>query len=315
MTAVPQAPAVRIVAPAGSGGIRLSAEDLAGALAQIGVAASVSERADKGRPAHFHYGNAGRAVLRQLARRRGDLVTIHDVVPRNRVLRRLLPPVVGPILARHHLVVHSRHAATLLARLVPTARPEVVPLLFSVPSEAGPSPLGGPDGRVTAVLAGRLRAVKGVAELVQAAGDRPGMRLVLVGGAGDRETEELLRRLPPNVSHIDRPDHATFLAALAAADVLVSWRTDTVGETSGPVVQAHGLGTPVAGLEVGSLPEYCGEGDVLVPRETPAGALLDAVLAAPRGRIPAGDRRRESATDVAARYVELYRRFGVLPDP
>ena len=313
MTSAPRGPAVRIVAPGGAGGIRQSAEDLAQALAGIGVPAAVSERAEAGHPAHFQYGNASRSVLRQLARRRGDLVTIHDVVPRDRLLRRVLPPLVAPILGRHHLVVHSGHAAGLLRRVLPDARPEVVPLLLAVPADPGPSPLGARDGRVTAVLAGRLRAVKGVAELVDAAAGRPGMRLVLVGRTGDRETVELLRRLPPNVGHIDQPDHPTFLAALAAADVVVSWRTDTVGETSGPVVQAHGLGTPVAGLDVGSLREYCGEGDVLLPPAAPAGALLDAVLAAPLGRIPAGDPRREDAAAIAARYVELYRRFGILP--
>jgi hypothetical protein len=95
--------------------------------------------------------------------------------------------------------------------------------------------------------------------------------------------------------------------------VVVSWRPDSVGETSGPVVQAHQMGTPVAGLAVGSLPEYCGAGDVLVPAGTPPGGLLDAVLAAPLERIPAGDTRREDAASIAARYTVLYRRFGLLP--
>lgn len=316
MTAGPEtagrAGAVRIVAPAGAGGIRRSAEDLAAALGAIGVAAAVVDRAGGTGPAHFHYGNSCRSVLRQLARRRGDLVTVHDVVPRDRRLRLLVPPVAARVLGRHHLVVHSAHAADLLRRYLPAARPEVLPLLLSAPGDPGPSPLGDAGGRLTAVLAGRLRAVKGVAELVEAAGARPDLlRLVLVGTAADRATAALLDRLPPNVSHLDRPDDRTFLAALAAADVVVSWRPDTVGETSGPVVQAHQLGTPVAALAVGALPEYCGPGDVLVPPGTPAAGLLDAILAAPPGRIPAGDGRRVRPEDTARRYAELYRHIGI----
>jgi len=303
--------AVHIVAPRGAGGIRQSADDLAETLAAIGVDAVVGERPPAG-PAHLHYGNASRPLLRFLARRRGDLVTIHDVVPRTRMLRAVLPRVSGPVLARHHLVVHSRHAAGLLAATVPGARPETVPLLLRVVPDPGPSPLGPPGGLVTAVVAGRLKAAKGVAALVAAADARPGLRLVLVGGAADRATTELLTRLPANVSHLDRPDHDTFLAALAGADVVISWRPDSVGETSGPVVEAHQLGTPVAGLASGSLPEYCGPGDVLVPEGRSAGDLLDAVLAARPGRIDAGDERRAPPEAIARRYLELYRRFGLL---
>lgn len=304
---------VRIVAPAGAGGIRRSAEDLAAALGHLMVGADVVDRPGGDGPAHFHYGNSCRSVLRPLARRRGDVVTVHDVLPRNRLLRACLPPAVGAVLRRHHLVAHSDHAARLLAGMAPGARPDVVPLLLAVPSPPAPSPLGPPDGRPSVVLAGRLRAVKGVAELVEAAAARPALRLTLVGAAADRRTAALLGRLPANVCHLDRPDHTTFMAALAGADVVVSWRPDSVGETSGPVVEAHQLGTPVAGLATGSLPEYCGPGDVLVAPGTPAGVLLDAVLAAPLGRIPAGDARRRPPEDVAARYVELYRRHGLLP--
>lgn len=302
---------VVVVAPPGAGGIRRAAEDTAAALSSLGVPATVAARPGPS-PAHFHYGNASRSVLRDLAIRRGDLVTLHDVVPRNGVLRRLLPRAAGLVLARHHLVVHSRHAAELLAPSLPSARPEVVPLLIGADTDPGPPPFEPDDGRVTAVVAGRLRAVKGVAELVAAAGERPGLRLILVGRAGDAATERLLDRLPGNVAHVDRPDDRAFFAALAAADVVVSWRTDSVGETSGPVVQAHIYGTPVAGLGVGSLPEYSGPGDVVVPAGTPAAALLDAVLHAPLGRIPAGDGRRAGPREVAARYVELYRRFGLI---
>jgi hypothetical protein len=161
-----------------------------------------------------------------------------------------------------------------------------------------------------AVVAGVLKQTKGVGELVGAARHHPGVRLVLIGQVADRATERELSALPDNVVHFPVADDETFLATLASADIVISMKRDSAGEASGPVVQAHLLGTPVAGLRVGSLPEYCGVGDLLLDPSSSADDLLDAVLEAPLSRIPPDDPRCFSIEDAAERYAQLYRQLG-----
>jgi glycosyltransferase involved in cell wall biosynthesis len=309
---------VTLVAPAASRGIRRHAEGLAASLRELGVAADVAEKATAGVPAHFHLANSTRRLLPELWHRTGDLVTVHDVVPRNGLLRRLLPPLLRRALAGHRLVVHSRYAAGMLERTVRLPALAVVPLSFPIdrPDPAALTELRGQlrsDGdQLIAVVAGLLRRTKGVGELLEAVSGHPRIRLVLAGRIHDRDTRAALSDPPANVRVVESPDHETFDRIIAAADVLVALRRDSVGETSGPVVQAHLLGTPVAGLRLGSLPEYCGASDVLLDPRATADDLFTAITAAPLPRVPATDPRAPTMSEVARRYAEIYRQ---LPRP
>ena len=294
-------------------GIRRHAEQLSTALTAIGVPVRVAAGPNGAGPVHFHFGNSSRSLLPALARRRGDLVTVHDVLPRARWLQRVLTPAQTRLLARHRVVVHSHHAADILRSRPPGVEALVIPLSFQVPPRCGERPNAPPSQRPdqkVAVVAGVLKQAKGIGELVGAAGRHPGVRLVLVGRVADRATERQLSSLPDNVVHIPAADDEAFLAELASADIVISMKRDSVGEASGPVVQAHLLGTPVAGLRVGSLPEYCGVGDLLLDPSATADDLLTAVLEAPRSRIPPHDLRCLSIEDAAERYAQLYRQLG-----
>lgn len=308
--------AVVLAAPSRSLGIRRHAEELADELCSLGVAARVADRASRGVPTHFHLGNSTRSLLPAVARRRDDLVTLHDVVPRSPAVRKFLVPLQTRALGGHRVVVHSGYAAGLLASLRPQIEPTVIPLShFCYPLDSGAvnaarDALRDEPSQVIAVVAGVLKEAKGVADLIAAARTRPRLSLILVGRPGDKTTRERLRDLPRNVRLVEGPDDVRFQEMLAAADVLVSFRRGYVGESSGPVVQAHQLGTPVAGLAMGSLPESCGFGDVLLDAGSQADDLLDAVLAAPLGRIPPGDPRVFTLADAARRYASLYQESG-----
>jgi glycosyltransferase involved in cell wall biosynthesis len=291
-------------------GIWKHAEELAAALSMMGVPVRVRSRPDGDGPAHFHFGNSGRRLLPALTRRRHDLVTVHDVLPRRHWLRPLLGPAQAHVLARHRVVVHSNYASGLLRSFVPRVQPVVIPLSHraDLPTLGhAPDALRAEPGQKVAVVAGVLKQAKGIAELVDAAQRHPDVRLVLVGRIADRDTRERLSFLPANVAHIPFASDETFLASLAGADAVISLRRDSVGEASGPVVQAHLLGTPVVGIKAGSLPEYCGEGDGLLSPSSTADDVLTWIEDAPLTRVRPGDPRRFTIEDAAARYSELYR--------
>lgn len=105
--------------------------------------------------------------------------------------------------------------------------------------------------------------------------------------------------------------HAPDLSA-ACGDILLNFHTDSVGEASAPVAQAHALGTPVSGYAVGSMPEYCGDSDVLFPSDVPIadGFAARAQRAGTFERIPLGSPLVTTWEQSAAAHVELYRGLG-----
>lgn len=270
---------VDIVVPPSSLGPRRAADLLCQGLVADGVDARLVDRPGDG-PANVHLSNSSRALLVPLARRRGWLVTLHDVVPRDRRARRLLVPVLRRVLARHRVVVHSRHAAHLLRAHGFGGEVGVVPLALPV---SPPSPrdrlaardelLAGSPGPLL-VLAGVLKAAKGVPDVVTAARALPHARVVLAGHVADEATGRALAARTANVTLVGQADDAEFCRILAAADAVLLPRTDSVGETSGPLVMAHALGTPVAMLDTGSAPEYAGPQDLVAPPGTAPADLV-----------------------------------------
>jgi hypothetical protein len=92
---------------------------------------------------------------------------------------------------------------------------------------------------------------------------------------------------------------------------LISLRRESVGEASGPVVMAHLAGTPVAGLAVGSLREYCGPGDIILPESTTATELLRAIVRQrPLPRIVPDGPQVTRVVDAAQSYAKIYAELG-----
>jgi glycosyltransferase involved in cell wall biosynthesis len=299
---------LQIAAPSRSLGPRRAASHLADALVADGFRARLVDRPARDGRVNAHLSNSSRSLLLPLARRRGCLVTLHDVVSRDSRVRKALSPVVLRILRRHRVVVHSHHAANLLRENEFDDPVGVVPLFHAVERPTEDARLAersrllhGHDGNLL-VLAGRLTAVKGVDELIRAAGPASDISFVLLGTVADPATARALKSAPDNVTLVEDPDDRMFSLVLAAADAVLLPRRNSVGETSGPLVIAHALGTPVAMTDSGSGPEYAVPGDLVLPADMPLSQFIKEVSVNNWQRLPASaDAQRRIVLDAYRR--------------
>src|SRR5262249_44400121 len=92
---------------------------LAGALSHLGVDYAPSGRPLSGRPPHVPLANPSRLAAARAGFEDPALLTIHDVLPRTKLLEPVYRRVVYPFLVgtAAATIVHSRFAADLLVRL------------------------------------------------------------------------------------------------------------------------------------------------------------------------------------------------------
>jgi glycosyltransferase involved in cell wall biosynthesis len=304
---------LQIAVPPRSLGPRRAASHLADVLAADGFSVRLVDHPGHDGRVNAHLSNSSRSLLLPLARRRGCLVTLHDVVPRDSRARKALSPVVLRVLRRHRVVVHSRHAADLLRANGFDEPVGVVPLFHLVdqPTEDARVAersrlLRGRDGNLL-VIAGRLTAGKGVGDIVRLAGRADGTSFVLLGKIADLATAKALKSAPDNVTLVNEPDDTTFSCVLAAADAVLLPRRHSVGETSGPLIMAHALGTPAALLDVGSAPEYVVPGDLLLPADVPLSQFFKEASVRSWQRVPflADDQRSDVVTAYRKEFESL----------
>ena len=260
----PATPAVAGIRSASSVGVSRYCERLAYALAELGVDYALGERPVGGRSAHFHVANSSRHAILHARRASGFVVTLHDVLPRTRLLEPVYRALVYPVVSRARAtVVHSRFAADLLSSLgVRTEQLEVIPHPASVhgvrDARAARAELGLDDGRLVALLPGVLKRAKLVEPAVRALATlREDWQLVLAGRVHDRAAADEARRNGAVV--IEAPDNARYEQAIAAADVVLCLRERSVGESNGPLLDAIGAGRPVLATRTGSIPEIAGD--------------------------------------------------------
>jgi glycosyltransferase involved in cell wall biosynthesis len=307
------------VRASGSVGIARYAARLADALAAHGIDYRPSSSPPPGAAAHFHLANSSRAfVWRARSLRRPHVVTVHDVLPRTRALLPLYRHVAYPALrGAAAVVVHSAFAAALLEREAGAAPVRVIPH-FAPPGldadrTAAQSALGWTGDAPLFLLPGVLKRVKLVDETLQAAApllETGAIRLAFAGPVPDAALARRARRLGAFV--LVAPDTERYETAIAAADVVLVLRSDSVGETNGPLLDALGAGRAVLATSVGSIPEVAGE----AARYTPATAdgiragllaLCDGAERESREAV-ARERGRELHPDrVAAAHAELFR--------
>jgi glycosyltransferase involved in cell wall biosynthesis len=226
-------------------------------------------------------------------------------------------PLSGVVLdSAHGLVVHSRYVAEH-ARAAGYAGP-----LWQIPHPAWPmehvAPAAGVAGDPLIGCFGFLNMNKRIPELLEAFAafrcERPGARLLLVGGAGERfDVQRRLERLglTDGVDRIDYVPEGQLWSLMAACDVLVNLRYPTMGETSGSVIRAMSLGKPLVVSDVGWFAELPDGAVLKVPVDESEVEVLTAALAfaaehgralgaAARGHVE----REHGLGAVADRYVE-----------
>lgn len=297
-------------------GIWRAAGELTAALRADGSDVRLTSRPTKGVAAHFHYGNSTRKLLFDMARRSGDIVSLHDAVPRDPRLRRVLAHLQARVIQRHHLIAHSEHAVDLFREFGWSGEATIVQSLLPV------TPIDTErvaalrrawkcdDFALTLVSAGQIRASKGIGEILEAARECPSARIVLVGSIPDPEMASLVANAPGNVLQVEAPDDESFCHCLAATDALLSIRRKSVGETSGPVVQAHRLLKPVLGLRVGSLPETCGEGDILLDSSASAADLIAEAERVGLGPLSPDSSQVPRPEEIVQQVRSVYKRAG-----
>ena len=116
--------------------------------------------------------------------------------------------------------------------------------------------LGWPDDRLIAVIPGVIKDVKLVAEALTAGERSPDWQVALAGRLADpglaREAQMRGALVLPE------PDDLTYELAVVAADCVMCLRSDSVGETNGPLLDALGVGRAVIATRTGSIPEIAG---------------------------------------------------------
>lgn len=191
---------------------------------------------------HVHYGNSSRQLaLRAATQGKPLVVTVHDAVPRHRVLRL----VVGSRWVRKwtkiadEVVVHNEAARRMIG-----GRAQVVPMM-AFPSAASSQPHAeAKSGPMQIGMFGRMAGHKGLDWLAASLRHLEGVPMQLtLCGPGARDAA---RRLAwPHILAVEGANDDEFDALIARQDAVLSIRSESVGESSSVSAQAIGLGVPI----------------------------------------------------------------------
>lgn len=252
-----------------STGVHTYVERLSAALSGFGVEYRSASQPLQGGVSHFHLANSTRKVTPQAIRDHGPfLVTVHDVIPRNHVLRPFYRLLIAPrcVKGASCVIVHSRHAAAMLAGAgLSGCRMEVIPHPAPVPRDSNKSVARilleiEPEGPPLFVLPGVLKRTKLVREILTAAVpllSAGRLRLLLAGRVLDKRLAAAAKAAGAIV--LRDPAAAAYENAIVAADAVLCVRADSVGESNGPLLDAIGAGRASLVTDVGSAPEVAGD--------------------------------------------------------
>lgn len=211
------------------------------------------------------------------------------------------------------------------ARLILAQNPETVewlPRRHRARAAVFPNPIlqsvgspGGPAAGRTALFAGRLVPLKGVALALDALALLPGWRLLVAGDGPDR------RRLRRRAERLGVTDRVRFLGWLPRRELLRAMRDDASvflfpslhDEAGWSVVEALGQGLPVVCLDRGGPPLLTGRAGVIVSAGRSAdglGGTLAAAVEQALERTAADARGRASAFSPDVRRGELLALLG-----
>ena len=193
-------------------------------------------------------------------------------------------PLAGTVLDRASgLIAHSAYVADR-ARDAGFGGP-----LWRIPHPAWPmtavEPAGDVGGDPLIGCFGFLNMNKRIPQVLEAFAsfrrERPGARLLLVGGAGERfDVGRRLERLglDEGVERLDYVPEERMWSLMAACDVLVNLRYPTMGETSGSVIRALTLGKPLLVSDVGWFAELPDDAVLKVPVDEYELSTIEAAL-------------------------------------
>ncbi len=239
--------------------------------------AAINKASDRPNIAVFHEANLHHLIV-HLTLARGDAKSYWQEVERNGGSRGCQPDYSNPLL---HSILERSDAAIVHSTFVenqlraagfsgPIARiphGAWIPDLSCVESERRKfrALLGMEEAAPLFGIFGFLKPYKRIAQALRAfrkvVRQIPAARLILVG----ERHPDLAFDLPPEARHIDFACIEDFNGYIAACDALINLRYPTVGETSGTLMRAFGMGRASIVSDAGSFAEFPDSTCIKVP--------------------------------------------------
>jgi glycosyltransferase involved in cell wall biosynthesis len=230
---------------------------------------------------HYHYSNSTvKTLLPMLLHPKSQtIVTVHDIVPRNKYWKKYLAPFLIRIVNAKCkcFIVHSLFAKTLLLQTFPFINESKVKVIYfgTLPREIHTDTIRATRQKysinqsdVVFLHLGYIKRSKGVVDVIDAFRelDHPSSKLILVGKCVDKESESLVSSLnKQNIIYLGFVSDAELVEILSIIDALLNFRTDSVGETSSAVLKSLSFGKPVLASNIGNNSEIIGSAGIFCP--------------------------------------------------
>jgi glycosyltransferase involved in cell wall biosynthesis len=216
---------------------------------------------------HFHYSNSSFKVLLHLlfSNKNNTIVTIHDVLPRNKIWRIIFTPIIFRIIDYKSkiLIIHSNSAKNLLInnfQFINIDKLKVIPHgcnFYDISIQQiidTRKKLGLNTKDIIFIYVGFLKSSKGILKTLEAFDltINNKAKFFLIGKISDRNIKHYLEDLAfKNITYLGRLSDDDLKDWYIASDALVNFRENFVGETSGSVMQMIGFGKPILASNLG----------------------------------------------------------------
>ena len=235
----------------------------------------INEQMDSNDILNIHFGNSTRRLIWYILKHNLNnyVLTFHDIVPRNLLMRILLKFLNLIVIKRAKgIVFHSEFAEKLFYHNYKVTIPScVVPVGGEIRSKSDVlrKKYNLADNCVIFIVPGIIKPSKGVKLLLEVFKEleqislKYDFRLVLLGSfVHARYKVQINPLIGSKVIHWDRPSDEEFINAICSSNCVLSFKSFSIGETSGPIMQSFGAGVPILANSTGINPEiipYCGD--------------------------------------------------------
>lgn len=227
---------------------------------------------------HFHFSNSTRRILITLPlfKSKIKVVTIHDVIPRNKNV----PVWVTKLIYRYlnsfsdEFIVHSEFAKKLLLQVAPFIPVRKVSVIYhgcTIFDKYDIAELktlyGFSQDSIILSMIGFIKESKGQLEVISIFKDLNlnNVKLVIIGKPLDKKSESALLNLnSENIIYLGYLDDEKLIDYVKLSNALISYRLGSVGESSGPMLISIGAGKPIICSNVGSFPEIVINNGIIV---------------------------------------------------
>ncbi|AKB38788.1 Glycosyltransferase [Methanosarcina siciliae C2J] len=227
---------------------------------------------------HFHVSNSTRAILLTLPffRSRFKVITVHDIIPRNKkipIFAIKLMYIYMNVFA-NHFIVHSKFAKKLLLETAPFIHSNkivVIPLGCNIVNHINTNALrykyGYSMDSTIFSMVGYIKKSKGQIDVIEAFEkiNHSSIKLLVIGKILDEESKNKIENLNcDTVEYLGFLDDQKLFDYMELSDCLISYRFESVGESSGPMLIAIGMAKPILCSNCGSFPEIVENSGIVV---------------------------------------------------